>query len=401
MARNHANSNENQTSSSWQPVQPTSHEERVRYRQRQFTPIIGSVVETGNDFRTSARPAQSAATSPASSTGHSWAPSRATAQAEAARSGSAPSKTLRPRPSRRSAAKKAAHRTPPTSPSARPRAASSSAGTGHALAAAIMGALAILVAPSSWFFAFVLAAIALAQASKAKKLGTRAAVGRAIGVLGIVAAALALVASGFAGLDDLFDGRSYLQPVESYEDATDASDEVLGMFSTNGSEARVEELARAQFDKLTNPDEDTIDRVAAQLDAYMQEVYGFTHADLGLDPTESARWALEGSTYSLSSVFAFDDDKEGSAYADVTVRDISSLDAALWDAVSSVDSRTLEELRNNPADLEVVASAYRDVLQSTPEMKDRFVDIQFKLEDGEWVLDEDYWDKTLDNLYHL
>lgn len=264
-----------------------------------------------------------------------------------------------------------------------------------------MGALAILVAPSSWFFAFVLAAIALVQAGKATKLGTRAAVGRAIGVLGIVAAALALVASGFAGLDDLFDGRSYLQPVESYEDATDASDEVLGMFSTNGSEARVEELARAQFDKLTNPDEDTIDRVAAQLDAYMQEVYGFTHADLGLDPTESARWALEGSTYSLSSVFAFDDDKEGSAYADVTVRDISSLDAALWDAVSSVDSRTLEELRNNPADLEVVASAYRDVLQSTPEMKDRFVDIQFKLEDGEWVLDEDYWDKTLDNLYHL
>ena len=85
----------------------------------------------------------------------------------------------------------------------------------------------------------------------------------------------------------------------------------------------------------------------------------------------------------------------------MTVRDTSALDNTLWEAVSSVESDTLEELRNNPADLEIVASAYRDALESTPEMDDRFIDLQFTLEDGEWVLDEEYWDYTLDDLYRM
>lgn len=394
MARDHATANKASASSAWQPVQPTSREERIRYRQRQFTPIIGSVVDAGDDFRTSARPGSPAASTPAPSpqTGKSrpWAPSSATTQAEAARSHAASSKKARAQELRRKAIRRAQLK----GGDAREGTTSPSAGTGHVVAAVIMGVLAIIVASSSWLVGFVFAIIALVQAGKAKKLGSSAVLGRSLGILGIIVASLALITTAFNSMGGLLDN-------DSYAPDGDTSSGVVRMLSTTPSEARVEELARAQFDKLVNPDEDTIQRVADVLDESMYEWYGFTHADLGLDATETARWALEGGSYSLSSVFAFDDDKEGSAYADVTVRDTSALDNTLWEAVSSVESDTLEELRNNPADLEIVASAYRDALESTPEMDDRFIDLQFTLEDGEWVLDEEYWDYTLDDLYHM
>lgn len=395
MARNHANANGTLASSAWQPVQPTSREERIRYQQRQFSPIIGSVVDAGNDFRTSSRPASTATPAPAPSIQagkpRPWAPSSATTHAEAARSQAAPSKKARAQELRRKAIRRAQLK----GADAREGTASPSAGTGHVVAAVIMGVLAIIVASSSWLVGFVFAIIALVQAGKAKKLGSSAVLGRSLGILGIIAASLALLMFTFDNMSYLLDDHSYTQSGQTYESAPS------GLFGTTSSEARVEELARAQFDKLVNPDEDTIQRVAAVLDESMYEWYGFTHADLGLDATETARWALEGGSYSLSSVFAFDDDKEGSAYADVTVRDTSALDNTLWEAVSSVESDTLEELRNNPDDLEVVKSAYRDTLESTPEMDDRFIDLQFTLQDGEWVLDEEYWDYTLDNLYHM
>lgn len=395
MARNHANASGASASSAWQPVQPTSREERVRYQQRQFSPIIGSVVDAGDDFRTSSRPASTAAPTPAPTTpngaGRPWTPSSATPNAETPHPSAAPSKKTRKQTPQRTTGKRSQFK----GADLRGSATSPSAGTGHVVAAVIMGVLAIIVASSSWLVGFVFAIIALVQAGKAKKLGSSAVLGRSLGILGIIAASLAFLMFTFDNMSYLLDDHSYTQSGQTYESASS------GLFSTTSSEARVEELARAQFDKLVNPDEDTVQRVAVVLDESMYEWYGFAHADLGLDATETARWALEGGSYSLSSVFAFDDDKEGSAYADVIVRDTSALDNTLWEAVSSVESDTLEELRNNPDDLEVIRSAYRDALESTPEMDDRFIDLQFTLQDGEWVLDEEYWDDTLDDLYHM
>lgn len=398
MARRHADPNEHRASSSWQPVQPTSREERARLRQRQFTPIIGASAGSDVDFRTSSRSAQPEAPTPSPSAGQErpWAPSGATAQAEAARATTAASKGARTQALPRKAAKGAR----PKNATSRGGAPGSSVGTGHAVASVVMGVLAVLVAPSSWFFGLFLAVIALVQAGKAKKLGARAVVGRVLGALGIVTASLALVTSGLSSMDGLFDESPYL-PAASSENAASPSSDGSSALSSTASEARVEELARAQFDKLESPDEDTVRRVAAVLDDNMLNWYGLSHADLGLDATESARWALEGSSYSLSSVFAFDDDKEGSAYADVSVRDASVLDEALWNALETVEPATIEELRNDPAGLATVAAAYRDALQSTSAMEDRFVSVEFVAQDGDWALDEDSWDSTLESLYHL
>lgn len=264
-----------------------------------------------------------------------------------------------------------------------------------------MGALAIVLAPSSAVLAIALAVIAFAQASKARKLGRKAGVGRVLASVGIVLSLLSIFAggNGLADLiDDALDGPSYLQAPESYRYATDTTDDMIDALDLDGAELRVAELADQQFGKLSNPDEETLRTVAGLLDGDLQESFGVSHTDLGIDPLDAARWAMAGSTYSVSSVYAFDDG-DGDAFADVRVPNTDALYDALLNArygngasSSTADAATLSRM----------ADAYRAVLQQpATEMDDRFVDVEFDLVDGEWTVDQAYWESTLRNLYGL
>lgn len=267
-----------------------------------------------------------------------------------------------------------------------------------------MGVLSILVASSSALFGIILAIIAFAQAGKARKNGRKAGIGRALAGIGLaLSLVFAFVGSGSIVsnvFDDLLDGKSYMRPVGSYENSPGVASGSLDALSLDGSEREVGELAVQQFSKLTDLDEETVGFVADILDDDMRNYFGIDHAMLGIDPKETARWALADGTYEISSVYAFDDG-EGSAFADVQVRDTSVLYDALWKGIEDIESTTLEELQGNASDLEKIATSYRAALEKGAPLTDRFVDVEFLLQDGTWVVDEAYWKDTLRSLYHL
>lgn len=411
--------------SSWQPVWPTSRRERARYRGGQFTPLIGSLPDDAPGFGAASsspvdaaspksRPAETTPTDAAppktvhrgrtkpralgsagtvAGSGAGWRASSTKASRKAA-----PPAGQTPTVDRPASAHPAQRASAAPAPTGRDSATN---GTGNAVAAAIMGALAIVLAPSSAVLAIALAVIAFAQASKARKLGRKVGVGRVLASVGIVLSLLSIFAggNGLADLiDDALDGPSYLQAPESYRYATDTTDDMIDALDLDGAELRVAELADQQFGKLSNPDEETLRTVAGLLDGDLQESFGVSHADLGIDPLDAARWAMAGSTYSIGSVYAFDDG-DGDAFADVRVPNTDALYDALLNArygngasSSTADAATLSRM----------ADAYRAVLQQpATEMDDRFVDVEFDLVDGEWTVDQAYWESTLRNLYGL
>ena len=268
-----------------------------------------------------------------------------------------------------------------------------------------MGALSILVASSSALFGIILAIIAFAQAGKARKNGRKAGIGRALAGIGLaLSLVFAFVGSGSIVSDvfnDLLDGKSYMQPVDSYENSPGVASGSLDALSLDGSEREVGELAVQQFSKLADLDEETVSFVADILDDDMRNYFGIDHAMLGIDPEDAARWVLADGTYEISSVYAFDDDGEGSVFADMQVRDTSVLYDALWKGIEDIESTTLEELQGNASDLEKIAASYRAALEKGAPLTDRFVDVEFLLQDGTWVVDEAYWKDTLRSLYHL
>ena len=402
--------------SSWQPVQPTSRYERARYRSRQFNPLIGASTAE-----------EEAAISPAARTNAPFAPGgtktpaprktvhrghtkpRAFGSAETAAGGTPTNQgaNVAPNAGKRQRAKRTAPSTPPRARTiaARPARTNTGNGAGHALSALIMGVLSILVASSSALFGIILAIIAFAQAGKARKNGRKAGIGRALAGIGLaLSLVLAFVGSGSIVRDvinDLLDGKSYIQPVDSYENSPGVASGSLDALSLDGSEREVGELAVQQFSKLADLDEETVSFVADILDDDMRNYFGIDHAMLGIDPEETARWALADGTYAISSVYAFDDDGEGSVFADMQVRDTSVLYDALWKGIEDIESTTLEELQGNASDLEKIAASYRAALKKGAPLTDRFVDVEFLLQDGTWVVDEAYWKDTLRSLYHL
>lgn len=268
-----------------------------------------------------------------------------------------------------------------------------------------MGVLSILVASSSALFGIVLAIIAFAQAGKARKNGRKAGIGRALASIGLALSIIcAFVGSGSIVSDvfnDLLDGKSYMRPVDSYKNSPGVASGSLDALSLDGSEREVGELAVQQFSKLADLDEETVGFVADILDDDMRNYFGIDHAMLGIDPEDAARWVLADGTYAISSVYAFDDDGEGSVFADMQVRDTSVLYDALWKGIEDIESTTFEELQGNASDLEKIAASYRAALEKGAPLTDRFVDVEFLLQDGTWVVDEAYWKDTLRSLYHL
>ena len=410
--------------SSWQPVQPTSRYERARYRSRQFNPLIGaSTAEEEAAISTTARadapfaPGGTKKPVPRKTVHRGHTKPRAFGSAETAAGGQAHAPAdgslanqgadVSSGAGKRQRAKRPAPSTPPRARTvaARPARTNAGNGAGHALSALIMGALSILVASSSALFGIILAIIAFAQAGKARKNGRKAGIGRVLASIGLALSIIcAFVGSGSIISDvfnDLLDGKSYMQPVDSYENSPGVAGGSLDALSLDGSEREVGELAVQQFSKLADLDEETVSFVADILDDDMRNYFGIDHAMLGIDPEETARWALADGTYAISSVYAFDDDEEGSVFADVQVRDTSVLYNALWKGIEDIESTTLEELQGNTSDLEKIAASYRAALEKGAPLTDRFIDVEFLLQDGTWVVDEAYWKDTLRSLYHL
>lgn len=401
--------------SSWQPVQPTSRYERARYRSRQFNPLIGAptaeeeaAVSPVTRANAPFAPGGTKASAPRKTVHRGHTKPRAFGSAETAAGGTPTNQgaNVAPNAGKRQRAKRTAPSTPPRARTiaARPARTNAGNGAGHALSALIMGVLSILVASSSALFGVILAIIAFAQAGKARKNGRKAGIGRALAGIGLaLSLVFAFVGSGSIVsnvFDDLLDGKSYMRPVGSYENSPGVASGSLDALSLDGSEREVGELAVQQFSKLTDLDEETVGFVADILDDDMRNYFGIDHAMLGIDPKETARWALADGTYEISSVYAFDDG-EGSAFADVQVRDTSVLYDALWKGIEDIESTTLEELQGNASDLEKIATSYRAALEKGAPLTDRFVDVEFLLQDGTWVVDEAYWKDTLRSLYHL
>lgn len=441
--------------SSWQPVKPASWRERRRYRTGVFRPVQGASFGTDLGSAPNSAGAGDASSPNAFDGGASGEPPKSgsgtpymdeTTRRQPSQHGDAETGGARPSASGTAyvptavAADAGQAGTPPKAGAQRhepprhiseitgsPHAAAAGAataqpgagaptdtatdGTGNSIAAVIMGVVALVMAASFPIVSIILAVIAFRQASRARARGKKARLGRLFATLGVIVAILSAISGGawLAGaFNDLLDTGPSQYP-ERYA-STDASQDYTASDDEGSAgeadpatdpaaaEQAVTDLAEAQFGKLENPDDATLQAVAAVIDGDMQEYFGFTHADLGIDPLESARWAMADTSCSLSDVYAFPDDGDGDAFADVIVRDTTALHRVLSNVVYSPEVYSTD-YATNPESLTTIAAAYRAALQQPGETEDRFVDAEYVLENGEWKLDDAYWQGTLDSLY--
>lgn len=97
-------------------------------------------------------------------------------------------------------------------------------------------------------------------------------------------------------------------------------------------EAAVEEQARALLDTIAAPDSRARALIVDDFSQMFQQALGYTPADFGIDPNGYADWVLADFSYSITDVYAFDDEDgtDGSVFFDALTRDARGFTDAFY-----------------------------------------------------------------------
>lgn len=275
---------------------------------------------------------------------------------------------------------------------------------GKAIGALICGILAILF---SWLplLGVILGIVAIVLASKsAKQFGRdgKATGGKVCGIVGIVFAALGFIFWGMvscaviSSMDDYADtGYSELDAVINSGDS--------GSVSTDLTEAeqQAEAAATAELDKLVNQDEATVQYLASELDEGFTEAMDVSHTDLGIDPADLARWMLTDLTYTPDGVYVYEEDGEGTMYADIEMRDSYAFMLNFYDKVNTLDgSEEVKTMTEDEAKARI-GELYYEAMDETTDMTTYYATVDLVKEGDQWVVDQDSWEEELDYMFGI
>ena len=275
---------------------------------------------------------------------------------------------------------------------------------GKAIGALICGILAILF---SWLplLGIILGIVAIVLASKsAKQFGRdgKATGGKVCGIVGIVFAVLGFIFWGMvscaviSSMDDYADtGYSELDAVINSGDS--------GSVSTDLTEAeqQAEAAATAELDKLVNQDEATVQYLASELDEGFTEAMDVSHTDLGIDPADLARWMLTDLTYTPDGVYVYEEDGEGTMYADIEMRDSYAFMLNFYDKVNALNgSEEVKTMTEDEAKARI-GELYYEAMDETTDMTTYYATVDLVKEGDQWVVDQDAWEEELDYMFDI
>lgn len=275
---------------------------------------------------------------------------------------------------------------------------------GKAIGALICGILAILF---SWLplLGVILGIVAIVLASKsAKQFGRdgKATGGKVCGIVGIVFAVLGFIFWGMvscaviSSMDDYADtGYSELDAVINSGDS--------GSVSTDLTEAeqQAEAAATAELDKLVNQDEATVQYLASELDEGFTEAMDVSHTDLGIDPADLARWMLTDLTYTPDGVYVYEEDGEGTMYADIEMRDSYAFMLNFYDKVNALNgSEEVKTMTEDEAKARI-GELYYEAMDETTDMTTYYATVDLVKEGDQWVVDQDAWEEELDYMFDI
>lgn len=266
-------------------------------------------------------------------------------------------------------------------------------------ASLVCGIVAIVIAlfmPPLALVSLILGIVAIVLSVKAvtatgKTIKTTA--GKVCGVVGIIISAimLILIAIGFSLIDaDLTDIGSSTSSSSSTSLAADASSD----------ERAVEALAIERLDLLKNQDSAVVSEIAADVDATFEEATDVSHADLGANAEDVARWMLTDFDYTISSVYV-DDDDSASVYASVEMRDTYAFLTTFYDEVEAWSESSAGKNASQSEAMAKVGEIYQDAMESTDTMTSYYAGIYFDKKGNDWVIDEDEWDDEMSYMFGL
>ena len=276
--------------------------------------------------------------------------------------------------------------------------------SGKAIGALVCGILAILF---SWLplLGIILGIVAIVLASKAvKQFGRdgKATGGKICGIVGLVFSILGFIFWGFVSCAVLAaapyadSGYSEIDEVISSDDSGAVATDELSAAEQQATDAGVAEL-----EKLATQDESMVQYLAADLDEGFTEAMDMSHADLGIDPADLARWMLTDFSYTTDGVYVYEEDGEGTMYADLEIRDSYAFMLNFYDKVNALNSS--EEIKTMTEDdaKARIGELYYEAMDETTDMTTYYASIDLVKEGDQWVVDQDSWEEELDYMFGI
>ena len=278
---------------------------------------------------------------------------------------------------------------------------------GKAIGALICGILAILF---SWLplLGIILGIVAIVLASKSvKQFGRdgKATGGKVCGIIGIVFAVLGFIFWGIvscaviAAAPYADTGYTELDEVISTDDSGSVAVDPSGDLSE--AEEQATAAATAELDKLANQDEAMVQYLATELDEGFIDAMGMSHTELGIDPADLARWMLDDLTYTPDGTYVYEEDGEGTMYANVDMRDSYSFMLNFYNKVDALNSS--EEVKTMTEDQAKarIGELYYEAMDETVDRTSYYAAIDLVKEGDQWVVDQDAWEEELDYMFGI
>lgn len=321
-------------------------------------------------------------------------------------SSSRPSSASRPLPAFQGSSYPAPEGNPRPS-SARPTAAPQSArpasnGSGLAFLSLIFGVFAIATCFLSPMTGIILGVVAIWLAGAHQKRGGRLGVARTGRICGIVAIVLSLIGFAFASLSGLsslssaFDDLLNGDPV-----GASSSFNVDAGVITSDEEQKAVDAVMPRFEQLKTGDEGMAAQVGAVADKGFTQLTGYSMQECGVDLAEYGAAAMEGFSYEIVLVSAYESSEDGFVSADVSSKDVYEIGDAFAEALETyVDSpegasATEDERKAKMGELLMQA------VQGAPLYPDQYCSVDLLHKGDEWVIDEDSWNTEMDYLFNL
>ena len=308
----------------------------------------------------------------------------------------------------------------------------SSASTGKATAALVLGIAAIVICVfvpilgAPFGIALGIAAIVMCGSYiKVNGPHGRAKAGRICGIVGLVLSILSLLLTlalgalvGIVGMNlyDEFGTADIYEIIEEFDDGeydydymfngaivpdSDSDSISSDMGDLTEDELCAVDAVSLQLDLLIKGDAFVLDNIGAIADQAFYEETGLRFADCGIDPLDYARAVTQGVSYVVDSVSLDGDTGYVTAY--VSCKDVFDISGVVYEELAELASEPgsegLSDEEYNKRAGEILMAAVRDA-EVVSNCNWAVIDVE-RLLDGDWAILDETWDFEMDYMFSI
>lgn len=277
---------------------------------------------------------------------------------------------------------------------------------GKAMGALICGVLAILFAglPLIGIILGIVAIVMAVKAAKESGKDGKTTGGKVCGIIGIVLSVIAFIlylVIGFGLLALIAANSDDVATISPGSASSQPAPDALGASSSSTeTEQQIEQAAASQFQKLKEKDPAIVQSIATEADEALYNSAGYHLSDLGIDATTLVEWMLDDFDFDMDGASDYQDGT-GTAYADITMRDMMSFAMTFQEEVAAASEAGDFEVTDEAA----LAAHFGELLQSAMDQTTGAVSDYLSLDmeqvNGTWQVNEDSWEAALEYLFGL